>query len=127
MSFFTDVTGNMILAAIFNGSAFTATTAPVKLRLTSTNPTATAAGTEVAGGSYLAQTVTFTAPSGQALASNVTLTYTNMPAVTVKGGDFFDAVPTRKAWGLFPGTGIACNSGDTFTVTSGTGITATFN
>lgn len=57
-----------------------------------TNATSDAGGgTEVAGGSYARQAVTFAAPSGGSSANSSTVSFTGMPAVTVTHAAIMDA------------------------------------
>jgi hypothetical protein len=76
-------------------------------------------GTEVAGGSYARQVMTFGAAASGAKALSSTLTFPTMPAVEVQGWEIFDDDGvTRKWWGLFSRQiGTAQNSGDTITIT----------
>jgi hypothetical protein len=117
------VEANAILNASVAGVAYTAPTTPVKIALitTATPSTATAAGSEVSGGSYARQSGAFAAPSGAAIATNAALTYTNMPAVTsVAGIEHWDSAgtPVRRWFGLLTASKIT-NSGDTFSIASG--------
>jgi len=112
-----------LLDASNGTTAYTNPTAPVKLRLTTTAPTSTSAGTEVSGGSYAAQTVTYGAASAAtpSLASNSgQLNYTNMPAATVVGADEFDSAgtPKRRWFGSLTASKTT-NSGDTFSFAVG--------
>ncbi|MFC9973533.1 hypothetical protein ACFVH6_21830 [Spirillospora sp. NPDC127200] len=74
---------------------------PLKLRLMTANGTSSSAGTEVTGGSYAPQTITFgTASGGQA--SNATeIVFTGLPAATVVGLEIWDSAgtPVRQWWG----------------------------
>ena len=58
-----DVHGNNLLAVSLVGTAAVVSTMPIKGRLMTVNGSATVAGTEVAGGSYASQTLTFSAPA----------------------------------------------------------------
>ena len=118
------VEAGAILAASSGQAAYTAPTTPVKVALTSTVGTATAAGTEVSGGSYARQTITFAAPvtsaSPATIASNVALTYSNMPAVTVTGVDEYDSASTPvRRWTGALSANKTTNAGDTLTIASG--------
>lgn len=117
------VEANAILAASSGQAAYTAPTAPIKVALVTTTGTATAAGTEVvnAGGStYARQTITFAAPSGGSISSNVALTYATMPACTVTGVDEYDSAgtPVRRWFGNLSASKTV-NQGDTFSIASG--------
>lgn len=107
------------------GTAFTAPTTPITCRLMTANGTNTANGTELAtGGGYTSGTgapqVTFAAASAGSKASNVAVTVTNMPATTINGVELWDseATPIRLWWGPLTAAKTT-NSGDTFTIASG--------
>lgn len=112
--------GNNILDASLGTTTFTATTTPLKCRLMTTNGSTTANGTEVTGGSYVSQTVTFASAASLSAASNVALNYTGMPAVTVVGVELWDSAgtPIRKHWGALTASKTT-NAGDTFSIASG--------
>lgn len=110
---------NRLLDASFGTAAYTAPTAPMKLALTTTVPTATAAGTEVTGGSYARQTLTMAAASSGSNTISGTVSYTGMPATTVQGVDVYDSSGTpRRAWGGALSASKTTNAGDTFTINS---------
>jgi hypothetical protein len=107
------------------GTAFTAPTTPVHCRLMTANGTNTSNGTELAtSGGYTsgtgAPTVTFAAASAGSKASNAAVTVTNMPATTINGVELWssDATPKRLWWGPLTAAKTT-NSGDTFTIASG--------
>lgn len=110
---------NAICTALTGGAALSVT-APIKLRLTSTTPTATAAGTEItAGGGYTAGGVTTAGAWGTASGGSITnsaaaVSWTNMPAATINGCELWDssATPKRIAWAALTKT---TSSGDTLT------------
>lgn len=80
-----------------------------------------ATGTEVAGGSYVGQTITFPAQTtSQALNTNL-VSYTNMPACTVVAMEIWDSAgsPVRLWWGALTANKVV-NLGDTFTFPIGT-------
>lgn len=117
------VEANAILEASSGKTTYPAVTSPVKIALDTVTGTASAAGTEVSGGSYARQTITFAAAAAGAIASNVALTYTNMPAVGgggVTGVDEFDSTgtPVRRWFGALTAAKTT-NAGDTFTIASG--------
>jgi hypothetical protein len=114
------VEANALLAASSGQTAYPAVTAPVKVALVTATGTAAAPGTEVTGGSYARQTITFAAASGGSIASNVALTYTNMPACTVTGVDEYDSAgtPIRRWFGALSASKTV-NAGDTFSIASG--------
>lgn len=121
--------GNNLLDASLGTATITATTTPLKCRLMSANGSATAAGTEVTGGSYASQTATFGSASLVSTTytanSNATLTYTSMPATTVVGVELWDSAgtPVRKWFGPLAANKTT-NAGDTFSIASGS-LTAT--
>lgn len=119
MTSFNNAHGNNVLDASLGTASFTATTTPLKCRLMTANGSASSAGTEVTGGSYASQTVTFNAASGQSASATGTLTYTSMPAATVVGVELWDSAgtPIRKHWGALAASKTT-NSGDTFSLTS---------
>lgn len=116
--------GNNLLDASLGTATLTATTTPLKCRLMTANGTAATAGTEVTGGSYASQTVTFAAASlvttTYTANSNVAATYTSMPAVTVVGVELWDSAgtPVRKWFGPLAASKTT-NAGDTFSIASG--------
>lgn len=114
------VEANKILDASSGTAAYTAPTTPIKVALVTATGTATAAGTEVTGGSYARQTVTFAAAATGGNSSNVALTYTSMPAATITGVDEYDSAgtPVRRWFGALSASKTT-NSGDTFTIASG--------
>jgi hypothetical protein len=114
------VEANSLLGATCAQAAYVAPTAPIKVALVTATGTATAAGTEVSGGSYARQTITFAAASGGSISSNVALTYTNMPACTVTGVDEYDSAgtPIRRWFGALSASKTV-NAGDTFSIASG--------
>jgi len=114
---------NNILAASSGQAAYVAPTAPVQVALVTVMGTATAPGTEVVnsgGSTYARQTITFAAPNGGSIASNVALTFVSMPAATIVGVDEYDsaATPIRRWFGALS-TIKSVNAGDTFTVSTG--------
>ncbi len=86
---------------------YPATVTPVRLRLTTTDGTASTAGTEVVnsgGSAYASQDLSVALPASTSTATitnNAVVTFTNMPAVTVVAVEVFDsaATPVRKAFG----------------------------
>jgi hypothetical protein len=115
---------NKLLDASVGGS-FTPPTTPITCRLMTANGTNTSNGTELAtSGGYTSGTgapqVTFAAASAGSKASNVAVTVTNMPATTVNGVELWDSEgsPVRLWWGPLTAAKTT-NSGDTFTIASG--------
>jgi hypothetical protein len=118
-----------ILNALTGKAAYTATTGPLKMKLTTTVGTDAAAGTEVVnsgGSTYAAQTVGTTATNGWGTpasrqitnsGTNGAVSFTNMPAVGspgVQGCEFYDqaGTPVRKAYGALGSAKIVA-AGDT--------------
>ncbi|RTL65902.1 MAG: hypothetical protein EKK42_20365 [Pseudonocardiaceae bacterium] len=93
---------NMLNASL-GKATYTATVTPLKLKLVTANGTATSAGTEVSGGSYVAQDITsaIATASGGATSNSGVITFTGMPAVTVVGVEIWDSAstPVRKWYG----------------------------
>jgi hypothetical protein len=111
---------NALLGASSGQAAYVNPTGAIKVALATATGTSTAPGTEVTGGSYVRQTVTFAAPAGGSISSNVALTYTNMPACTVTGVDEYDSAttPVRRWFGNLS-SAKTCNAGDTFSIATG--------
>lgn len=113
------VHGNNILDASLGTASFTATTTPLKCRLMTANGSSTSAGTEVTGGSYVHQTVTFNAASSLSASATATVSFTGMPAATVVGVELWDSAgtPLRKHWGALAASKTT-NAGDILSITS---------
>lgn len=120
------VEANNMLTASVGKAAYTAPTGNVNLALVSVIGTATAAGTEVTGGSYarLSTAGSWAAASAGSIATNAALTFTNMPATTTVGIELWDSAgtPVRKWWGALT-VNKTTGAGDTLTFPSGS-ITA---
>lgn len=115
----TDVAENLILDWIALGS--TPTRPPgLSVRLMTANGTDSTTGTEVAGGSYAAQSVTFSAASAGATSNAADLSFTGMPACTVVGVEVWDTsgTPRRLWWGALSAPKTV-NAGDTFEIAAG--------
>lgn len=88
-----------MLNASLNLTAYTLGTTPMKLALCTAVGTATAAGTEVTGGSYARQTIAFTTSAGAGISNSGLITFANMPAATTTSIDIFDSAGTpRRCW-----------------------------
>lgn len=109
-----------ILTLLTTGTGGPAITTPIKVALVTANGTDTAAGTEVTGGSYARQTAAWAAAASGSVATNATITFTNMPAATVVGVEVYDstATPKREFWGPLTASKTT-NPGDTLTIASG--------
>ncbi len=112
--------GNNLLDASLGTATITATVTPLRCRLMTTNGSSSTNGTEVTGGSYTSQSVTFAAASSLSAASNAALNFTGMPAATVVGVELWDSAgsPVRKHWGALTANKTT-NAGDTFSIASG--------
>jgi hypothetical protein len=97
----------------------------LKLRLMTANGSASAAGTEVTGGSYSSKTIAFNAASGDSAAHTADITFTGMPAVTVVGVEIWDSAgtPVRLWWGALTSSRTTL-SGDDLKFAAGSIITA---
>lgn len=119
---------NRVIDATHGTTTLTAASTPVKIRLTTSAPTAAAAGTEVTGGSYAAQTLTMGAASAASAANSAALTYSSMPVATVVGVDEFDNAGTPFRWWFAQlAASRTTASGDTLTIAIGaytSGITS---
>lgn len=101
-------------------AAGTSPTTPMMLKLATTTGSASAAGTEVVGGSYARQNLT-TALGTEANGSVTTtgaVSYTSMPAATVTSAEIYDSVPRRAWWGALTASKTTA-SGDTLTFAAG--------
>ncbi|MPY47145.1 phage tail fiber protein [Streptomyces acidicola] len=83
------------------GLSSTAPTTPLKVALVTAAGSDTAAGTEVAGGSYARQNLTVAAAVNGATSNSADLVFTNMPAATVVGVEIWDSAgaPVRLWYG----------------------------
>lgn len=100
MGALTTTADNKLLDHINLVASYTPTT-PLKLALVTANGSVSAAGTEVTGGSYARQTITFAAASGGSASNSADITFTSMPACTVVGLEVYDSAgtPVRLWWG----------------------------
>ena len=90
---------NRLLDASLGTASYTAPTTPMKLALETATGTNAAAGTEVTGGSYARQTITFNAASGGSATNSNAISFTGMPAATVTGIEIYDNNGSpRRAW-----------------------------
>lgn len=123
MSQLSDYAENALINALLRSTAYTSTTVYLALFTTATSDAAT--GTEVTGGSYARQSITFGAPSNGVAANTVAVTFTAMPAATVTYAAIMNASTAGNM--LFHGPLAASKTvgaGDTLTFAIG-GITAT--
>lgn len=96
----TDTVENQLLDALVGNASYTVTT-PIKLALVTANGSDSAGGTEVTGGSYSRQNISFDAASGGQIVSTGTISFGNMPTTTVVGIELWDSggTPKRLAYG----------------------------
>ena len=104
---------NELLDALVGTSTYSITGA-TKLRLMTANGDDASAGTEVTGGSYVAQTIAFDAAASGSISNNASISFTGMPAVTVVGIEIYDSAgsPKRLAYGALT-TSRTVTAGDT--------------
>lgn len=110
---------NSLLNAVLRNTAYTSP-ATVYLAVFTSAPTAAGGGTEVIGGSYVRQAITFAAPSGGAATNAAQISIAGMPACTVYGLAIMGAASSGTM--LFYGalaTPKPVNAGDTFKVNAG--------
>jgi hypothetical protein len=108
-----DTIENQLLDALVGTASYSVTT-PIKLALMTASGSDSAAGTDVTGGSYARQTISFgSAASGQ-IANSATINFTSMPAATVVGIEIYDSAgtPKRLAYGTLTASKTTA-SGDT--------------
>jgi len=106
---------NKVVDHVNGKTAFTEPTAPIMARLYTVIGSATAAGTEVTGGTYAAQAVTWGASSAGVASNTVAVAFTGMPSCTVVAVELYDSAgtPVRLWWGPLSANKIM-NPGDTF-------------
>lgn len=111
---------NRLIDAALGTAAHVAPTAPIKVALVTALGSDAAAGTEVAGGSYARQSVTFGAAAAGSASNSGAVTFLNMPTCTVVGVEIYDSAGSpRRIW---HGSLTASRSfvlGDTFTIPVG--------
>jgi len=115
----TDVGENLALDFL-SGLAATVT-APLKVALVSVMGTDSAAGTEFTGGSYVRQNVTFGAASGGINSNTNTITFADMPALTLAGIEIWDSTGTpKRLWSMVRvGGSVSVSAGSTVTIAIG--------
>lgn len=110
---------NELLDHVLRNNAYTSPGA-VYVALFTTMPTVAGGGVEVTGGSYARQASTFT-PGAAGVASNtIPLTFSSMPAATIRGAALFDAASggNMLMFGAFQAATIVA-AGTDFSVTLG--------
>ena len=115
-----DIIENQLLDALVGTTAYSIT-GPVKLALVTANGNDASAGTQVSGGSYVRQTIAFTAASGGSIGNSASISFTGMPAVTVVGIELYDSAgsPKRLAYGALTSSR-SITAGDTVQFAIGT-------
>ena len=91
----TDTVENELLDALV-GTASYSITGATKLALVTAAGSDSAAGTEVTGGSYGRQTITWDAAASGAVTNAGTVSFTDMPTCTVVGIEIYDSNGTPK-------------------------------
>lgn len=115
----TDVVENQLLDALVGNAAYTVTT-PIRLALVTANGSDSTGGTEVAGGSYSRQNISFGVASAGQIVSSGTVTFGNMPTTTVVGIELWDSAGTPKRLAYGPLTSPkSLVSGDTLQFAAG--------
>jgi hypothetical protein len=109
--------GEILALDLLNGGTQTIT-GPMKLALMTVAGTDSTAGTEVTGGSYARQTVTFSAGINPTANTNA-ISFTGMPAATVVGFEIYDSSATPKRIWAGAVTSTAFSAGNTATVAIG--------
>ena len=111
-----DTIENQLLDALVGTASYTVTT-PIKVALETVAGTDAAAGTEVTGGSYARQTVTFGSAASGSISNSGALTFSSMPACTVVAVAIYDSAgtPKRLAYGALTASKTVA-SGDTFQI-----------
>lgn len=120
MGALTDYGENLALNWLCGRTVTQPTTLYLALESTTTGSDS-APGTEVSGGSYARKPITFgTAASTGSISNTADILFTGMPAVTVKAGAVYDAsTGGNRIWYGNLTAEKTLNSGDTFTVTTG--------
>lgn len=108
---------NAVLTWLHGGAAPSAITGS-KLALMTTQGTASAAGTEVTGGSYAKQAISWGAASAGSQASNAAVNFTGMPATTVNSVETYDTAGTTRCEYSTSFTPKTTGAGDTLSFAS---------
>ena len=114
-----DTIENQLLDALVGTSSYSVTT-PIKLALMTANGSDSAAGTEVTGGSYARETISFTSASSGSIENDSAISFTGMPSCTVVGIEIYDSAGSAKrlAYGALTASRTV-TSGDTVQFASG--------
>jgi len=119
------VAANKLLDASLGTTALTAFSGAAKLRLTTTAPTNSAAGTELTGTGYTTggSTVAFSAASSGSTSNSGALSWTNGSGGTwsIVGLEIWDSAGTPLRWwfGNFTGQPISVANGNIFQIAAG--------
>jgi hypothetical protein len=126
MAVFDTAEANRLLDAAFSTADYTGAATGSQLRLATSTPTDTAAGTVVTGGSYTNQSMTMAAAASRSCSNTGTVQFTGMPVATVTSVDIYNSGGTvRKAYGALT-TPRTTASGDTLSFAAGS-IVASFS
>lgn len=108
-----DIIENQLLDALVGTAAYTVT-GPIKLALVTANGNDATPGTEVTGGSYARQTITFGSAASGSITNSASISFAGMPAATVVGIEIYDSAgtPKRLAYGALT-TSRVVTAGDT--------------
>lgn len=119
MASLTNTAENRVLDWI-TGNSTTAPTLPLKCALVTALGSDASAGTEVTGGSYARQTVSFSAAASGATTNSGLLRWDTMPAATVVGVEIWDSAGTPFRWLHGPlSASKTVGSGDSFEIAAG--------
>lgn len=115
----TNTAENKMLDALVGTASYSANT-PIKLALVTAAGSDSAAGTEVSGGSYARQTITFNSAASGSIDNASAVSFTNMPTCTVVGIELWDSAgtPVRLAYGSLTSSK-SLTSGDTLEFAAG--------
>lgn len=115
----TNTAENKMLDALVGTASYSANT-PIKLALVTAAGSDSAAGTEVSGGSYARQTITFNSAASGSIDNASAVSFANMPTCTVVGIELWDSAgtPVRLAYGSLT-SNKSLTSGDTLEFAAG--------
>lgn len=106
MADFTDYAENLVINFILD-NAVTQPTGPLQLALTSTVPTDSTPGTEMTGGGYTREDITFGSVSGGAVSNSAVIRFDNLSGTDVAGVEVWDSTPVtpvRLLWKAYSKT-----------------------
>jgi len=126
MAVFDTAEANRLLDAAFSTADYVGAATGSQLRLCTSAPTDTAAGTLVTGGSYANQAMAMSAAASRSCSNSGTVAFTGMPVATVTHVDIYNSGGTvRKAWGALT-TSRTTAAGDTLSFAAGS-VVASFS